>query len=454
MDEKKIKCSSIEIGSDSDEETKWTPLPRPNTEALIHQLPHSPLLTTEELLAPSSDEEEGDGVEVKRKRESGPMDALQKEMTLKRERESIASGIVSDPCSLRDRSTPAATSSVGQVSLTAEIKDRQTKSACSVSEFIKGLKTTPQASTDSREIPTNDAEGMHIRDVIDLTDTSPKKQANPCSSSHQSAPNNHTSSASASLSPSLPAHPTSSSADQYQLQDEEEDDFDVLCLSVDWSTIDDFSDPEPPAASEPSNTATVASHSTSISNTTAAIHSSYTSSKGKYRAGYSEMPVKNHVSGAKRPSNIDNSLRSKRARFEDSEKELCPFSSHGSTDAGPSCAQQQRSSLSVPQRVPHGTSESLSSSVHPTTAVTEGRQWRTPNSGPTPAPRGTSGAGVVEPQAGPAGGGGRGRVTPLGSQLTTENCPMCNTRFPSWCVLCVYIPYFYIDELNHFSLCV
>jgi hypothetical protein len=47
-------------------------------------------------------------------------------------------------------------------------------------------------------------------------------------------------------------------------------------------------------------------------------------------------------------------------------------------------------------------------------------------------------------EAASSSGVGR-RTTPLGAQLTTENCPMCNTKFPSW--------YEQVDADRHIAEC-
>ena len=478
-EEKKENSFTCENEGEGDEnEEKWTPLPQPNMEALLRRLPLPPM-TAEELCAPSSDEEDEKEVrqKVKRDRESVEKEGGEKlTRKLVNPMHVISGGggggeIEGDPCSsssIRHHPIPALSNTE---TLTSDVSDQ--KKPSTVSDFIKDIRKDRQHAVDSVVPVRNNVNGPKSTpsgNVIDLTGQSLQQQTSRSDSTHQTTSQDHTSSAPTSVSSGNPAAQSSSSAGpSYEVEDDE--DFDVLCLDIDLSTLDDFSDTEPEVAVETrpaehlshntisnpisstvssttSNTASSTASNT-VSNTASSTASSRmtstTSSKGKGRASQSGELGGRHTTGVKRQGDVGTGSRSKQIRLDLSEQQLGTSQrteitrEHsvfrgsdlpGTSNTANASIRQESHSLPLPHRVSHSTAQQPTSSH--TDRATDRARTNTNARGP---PQRSDGA---RPQVMPAAveatssSGGRGRVTPLGSRLTTENCPMCNTKFPSW----------------------
>ena len=480
-EEKKENSFTCENEGEGDEnEEKWTPLPQPNMEALLRRLPLPPM-TAEELCAPSSDEEDEEKeMEVRRKVKTD-RECVEKEggerLTINPTHVISGGGgggeIEGDPCSSSSIRHPPIPALSNTETLTSDVSDQ--KKSSTVSDFIRDIRKDRQHAVDS-VVPVrsnvNGPKSTPSGNVIDLTGQSLQQQTSRSDSTHQTTSQDHTSSAPTSVSSSNPAAQSSGSAGpSYEVEDDEH--FDVLCLDIDLSTLDDFSDSEPEVAVETrpaehlshntisnpisstvssttSNTASSTASSTAsntvsstISSTASSRMTSTTSSKGKGRASQSGELGGRHTTGVKRQGDVGTGSRSKQIRLDLSEQQLGTSQRTeitsvfrgsdlpGTSNTANASIRQERHSLPIPpHRVSHSTAQQPTNSH--TDRATDRARTNTSARGP---PQRSDGA---RPQVMPAAveatssSGGRGRVTPLGSRLTTENCPMCNTKFPSW----------------------
>ena len=491
-EEKKENSFTCENEGEGDEnEEKWTPLPQPNMEALLRRLPLPPM-TAEELCAPSSDEEDEEKEKEERRKVKTDRECVEKEGGEKLTTElvnptHVISGggggeIEGDPCSSSSIRHPPIPALSNTETLTSDVSDQ--KKPNTVSDFIRDIRKDRQHATDSVVPVRNNVNGPKSTPSGNVIDLTGQQQTSRSDSTHQTTSQNRTSSAPTSVSSSNPAAQSSSSAGpSYEVEDDE--DFDVLCLDIDLSTLDDFSDTEPevavetrpaehlsynpisntvsntasntvsstasnPISSTASNTVSSTASSTvssTISSTASSrmtsTASSTTSSKGKGRASQSGELGGRHSTGVKRQGDVGTGSRSKQIRLDLSEQQIgtsqrteitSVFRGRdlpGTSNTANTSARQERHSLPIPpHRVSHSTAQQPTNSH--SERATDRARTNTSARGP---PLRSDGA---RPQVMPAAveatssSGGRGRVTPLGSRLTTENCPMCNTKFPSW----------------------
>ena len=520
---------------DEEDEKKWRPLPPPNMESLLRRIPPTPM-TLEELCAPSSDEEEDEREKIEVEREkiecgreikSVRPDERVKNGSLKQVNAALGANDKLNPAppQTKDRAntrkeskTPtcstAATNSTDPLSYYSHLQDQsmpppppppitapitasftdgcfQRKSVPprTVSDYIKI--TNHQSSVDSKQHMTSnkwETEGVPSSSVIDLTEQSLQEQPSTSGLNNASISRNPTFSnlhqPSVSNNPALQKDP-------YELADED-DDFDVLCLDVDLSTIDDFSD------SESELTETVEPRDGQTSQALAGHTSQYNTEgsiicgKGKGRASPSDhqttaspsdhqttaspsdhqttASLSDHqtnrtYTGVKRPNDFHDNSRSKQPRLErygginsniarsgsrvldtgDKFPSGTP-TSHRTMTHGTSIdtREKQNSNNCVAQSTQHGgvshgfISNPMKNSRESTACDTRPQ----PISRPQPVTgtassttRGASGTTRVASDTTSGASGTTssvGRTTPLGSRLTTDNCPMCNTRFPSW----------------------
>ncbi|CAI8055022.1 hypothetical protein GBAR_LOCUS30025 [Geodia barretti] len=247
---------SHEDEEDEVEEKKWRPFPPPNVDSLLRRIPLTPL-TLEELCAPSSDEEEDEREEkiaaeqvnsALRKNEQA---IIGKESQLLTCSTAAGSENVTDPWSsthLLDHAIPPPITATRRTSFTDGRLHRKPTPPSTVSDAINRLKVNHQSSVDSKP-PVRQFTSTHVPEkvptssgVIDLTEQSLQQQPSTSYSNHVSISRNLTS----SDRPPLSTNNSPIQKDPYELPDDDED-FDILCLDVDLTTIDDFSDTEPEA---------------------------------------------------------------------------------------------------------------------------------------------------------------------------------------------------------------
>ena len=483
MKETSISHEDEEEDEGDDEGKKWRPLPPPNMDSILRQMPLTPM-TLEELCAPSSDEEEEEERE-KKEEERG-----EKSLSSTKERESSTSsahlGRI-DPCSsarLRDSGVPPLSTSTSYE--TAEQYQRSRPHT--VSDYISSFKANHQQhSSDSKQSIrkfSNKKANKSNNDVIDLTEQSAQQPSTSDLNFHSKSQNLPSSSGSTVNSQDKSA----TKADLYELQDD--DDFDVLCRGVDLNTIGDFSDAEP-EATEPR-----------IEQTTY----TKTSAKGKSRASPSDQPIK-MPTGMKRPNEVGISSRSKQSRLDTYREGTAKtnnisgsnkardittppvFPSNSATAGGHSGEGVQRHT--TPRGVPvsreiagcdrisqrnsitnrsatamhSGTGSLITTGQSAAPKLRESSQSSRPQSvsREIPAVHSVTDVGTGGHHTSGSSSVGRGgRVTPLGSQLTTDNCPMCDTKFPSWWVSLIsysevisllFFRYEQVDADGHIAKC-
>jgi hypothetical protein len=458
---------SDEDGEDEVEEKKWRPFPPPNVDSLLRRIPLTPM-TLEELCAPSSDEEEDE--------REGRIAAEQVNSAIRKNEQSIigkesqlltcsiaaGSENVTDPCSsthLLDHAMPPPITAT-RISFTDGRLHRKTTPPSTVSDAMNHHKVNRQSSVDSKP-PARQFTSKHVQEkvptgisVIDLTEQSVQQRSSTSHSNNSSTSRNLTSSDRPSLSTNNP-HNSPLQKDPYELADDDDEDFDVLCLDIDLTTIDDFSDTEPEATGTVEPRIEQTSHST-------------TSGKGKSRASSTDEPIKTST-GLKRQNDFHDNSRSKQRRLETYGEHTdissiassgrtmdtdCVFPSNPGTSRGTKMPTGNESntasvapiaSKSTPQgRISQGT---VSNHISTMQNSRDGRKTSAGDTNPQRSnappmsrlepvgiPTGDSGT-VSGPSCHTSGTSSVGRVTPLGSRLTTDNCPMCNTRFPSWWVI-------------------
>ena len=109
--------------------------------------------------------------------------------------------------------------------------------------------------------------------------------------------------------------------------------------------------------------------------------------------------------------------------------------------AGSQPADQQSSGRnSIPrQNMSQQQHSSVKHSRPQSTSTTSNAAWQTPTANASSLHQTVTNTQKTRPQTSTAphsdvsSSSSHSRTTPLGSQLTTENCPLCNTKFPSWC---------------------
>ena len=455
---------SHEDEEDEVEEKKWRPFPPPNVDSLLRRIPLTPL-TLEELCAPSSDEEEDEREEkiaaeqvnsALRKNEQA---IIGKESQLLTCSTAAGSENVTDPWSsthLLDHAIPPPITATRRTSFTDGRLHRKPTPPSTVSDAINRLKVNHQSSVDSKP-PVRQFTSTHVPEkvptssgVIDLTEQSLQQQPSTSYSNHVSISRNLTS----SDRPPLSTNNSPIQKDPYELPDDDED-FDILCLDVDLTTIGDFSDTEPEATGTVEPRIEQTSHST-------------TSGKGKSRASSTDELIKMST-GLKRQNDFQDNSQSKQRRLEtygeytdinsiaSSGRAMdtdCVFPSNPGTSRGTkmptgngsnTASVAQIVSKTTPQgRISQGTVSNHTSTMENSrygrkTSAGDTNPQRSntpPMSRPEPVGVQTGDSGTVsEPSCHTSGTISVGRVTPLGSRLTTDNCPMCNTRFPSWWVV-------------------
>ena len=252
-----VEISKSPVSSDNDEEkSKWTPFLPPNMDNILSKMPLVPL-TLEQLCAPTSDEEGEEGEEVEEREGRGDNESKKKDDELLNVEKQPA-----NVTTTTDVKTAMLTQNSDSISISSD--SGMKVAACSTATYTSAITTGTKTSTvhaggqpishfirehlsDSKkpqknigEIQTSNPKFKSVNvgkpkpdtshsNFIDLTDheqypTSPNRPST--SGSRQSHVGNTLSTA---------------EADQF---DQQEDEFDVLCLDIDLDTIDDFSDTE------------------------------------------------------------------------------------------------------------------------------------------------------------------------------------------------------------------
>ena len=515
-------------------ELKWTPFPPPNVDAILSKMPLVPL-TMEQLCAPITDSEEEEEEKVEEGDQKIDMHGVQQNserqfkttadvLTVAHSPENFSFSISLNSSVHNDDvagiKVPACSAAAATVNTSTMTHGSKRSGGQPLSSFINNSRSEhfddskkPRGKINAQTTNPRSKQSMgkssrlpkletQLRNFVDLTDSSEEvvhhlRQSDSDHVSTSSLKNTSLSCSTASsgrldAKPLSPTHKT----DVFEQQDDE---FDILCVGIDLDTIDDFSDVESEAgpshtnnshsAASPSKTMNAITHSSnvatysgqqsaelspekiktytkhgslkgkasvrsdsqltkkgSVSDFTSRLqtsnniarpdaqipsastkweHNAPSRSKFAYPTSTIEREKKN--SGVKRPNDFDVSLRTKQPRLEFTSQPHFRKTSTSST-------------IDSSLKVDKGTSHRTSTHSARTFIVAPPTTTSAPHSASHEAASGTD--------------SGIGSTASQKSHLTTENCPMCNTRFPSWWVCYTHISMSSCTAVSLISNCI